>query len=44
MQERLNVAKTAHDNLIKYNANTQYIKMADAMSVRIEKDLQQFIK
>lgn len=44
MQERLNVAKTAHDNLIKYNANTQYIKIADEMSVRIEKDLEKFIK
>jgi outer membrane protein assembly factor BamD len=44
MEERLNVAKVAYSNLIKFNANTQYKDKADQMSARIEKDLQKFIK
>lgn len=44
MEERLNVAKVAHANLIKFNANTQYKDKANEMSVRIEKDLQKFTK
>ena len=44
MEERLNVAKLAHANLIKFNANTQYKQKAGQMLDRIEKDLQKFIK
>jgi outer membrane protein assembly factor BamD len=44
MQERLNVAKVAHSNLIKYNSNTTYKQKADEMLVKIDKDLQQFSK
>lgn len=44
MEERLNVAKTAHSNLIKFDANTKYKKTADEMLARIEKDLQKFNK
>ena len=44
MEERLNVAKTAQANLLKFNAETKYKKEADQMLVRIEKDLQKFTK
>ncbi|MET0758791.1 MAG: outer membrane protein assembly factor BamD [Flavobacterium sp.] len=44
MEERLNVAKTAHSNLIKFNANSEYKQKADEMLARIDKDLQQFSK
>ncbi|WP_338408329.1 outer membrane protein assembly factor BamD [uncultured Flavobacterium sp.] len=44
MQERLNVAKTAYSNLIKFEANTKYKKNADDMLAKIEKDLQNFTK
>ena len=44
MQDRLNVAKTAYSNLIKFKADTKYKKIADAMSARIEKDLKNFTK
>ncbi|MGH2666672.1 outer membrane protein assembly factor BamD [Flavobacterium sp.] len=44
MQERLNAAKVAYASLIKFNANTEYKKIADDMLVRIDKDLQQFSK
>ena len=44
MEERLNVAKTAHSNLIKFDANTKYKKTAYEMLARIEKDLQKFNK
>lgn len=44
MEERLIVAKTAQLNLMKYNADTKYKKVADEMLVRIEKDLQKFTK
>jgi outer membrane protein assembly factor BamD len=44
MQDRLNVAKTAYSNLIKFKADTKYKKTADAMSARIEKDLKNFTK
>jgi outer membrane protein assembly factor BamD len=44
MEERLNVAKTAHTNLVKFNANSKYKKTADEMLARIEKDLQKFNK
>lgn len=44
MQERLNVAKVAESNLIKFKADTKYKKQADQMLVRIEKELQKFTK
>jgi len=44
MEERLNVAKAAHANLMKFNADTKYKEKANEMSVRIEKDLQKFTK
>ncbi|WP_300569210.1 outer membrane protein assembly factor BamD [Flavobacterium sp.] len=44
MQERLNAAKAAYATLMKFNANTEYKKIADEMLVRIDKDLQQFSK
>ena len=44
MQDRLNVAKTAYSNLIKYKPDTKYKKIADGMSVRIEKELKNFTK
>ncbi len=44
MQERLLVAKTAYQGLVKFNASTKYKKDADEMLVRIDKDLQQFSK
>lgn len=44
MEERLNVAKTAYSNLIKFKADTKYKKIADEMSARIEKDLKNFTK
>jgi outer membrane protein assembly factor BamD len=44
MQERLNVAKVAYANLIKFKADTKYKQKADEMMVRIEKDLQKFTK
>jgi outer membrane protein assembly factor BamD len=44
MEERLNVAKLAYTNLIKFEANTKYKNKADEMLARIEKDLQNFTK
>lgn len=44
MQERLNAAKLAYASLMKFNANTEYKKIADEMLARIDKDLQQFSK
>ena len=44
MEDRLNVAKTAYSNLIKFNAETQYKEKAGDMFARIEKDLQKFTK
>ena len=44
MQDRLNVAKTAYSNLVKFNANTDYKQKADEMLVRIDTDLKQFSK
>ncbi len=44
MEERLNAAKVAHASLMKFNANTEYKKIADQMLARIDKDLQQFSK
>jgi outer membrane protein assembly factor BamD len=44
MQERLNVAKVAQANLVKFNPESKYKKEANDMLVRIEKELQNFTK
>lgn len=44
MEDRLNVAKTAYSNLIKFNADTQYKEKANVMLARVEQDLQKFTK
>jgi len=44
MEERLNVAKTAYLNLIKFKADTKYKKNTDVMFVRMETDLQKYTK
>jgi outer membrane protein assembly factor BamD len=44
MEERLTVAKTAYNNLIKFKAETKYKKIADEMFVRVETDLKNFTK
>lgn len=44
MEERLNVALTAHSNLMKFNADTKYKEKATEMLARVEKDLQNFTK
>jgi len=44
MQERLNIAKVAYNNLIKFNSATKYKKQADEMNARVETDLQKFTK
>ena len=44
MEERLNAAKIAYANLIKFKADSKYKSKADEMLVRIEKDLQKFTK
>ena len=44
MEERLNVAKTAHANLMKFNTDTKYKKVANQMLAQIENDLQKFTK
>ena len=43
-QERLTYAKTAHNNLVKFNSNTEYKEEADKMLADIDKELQQFSK
>lgn len=44
MQERLNVAKVAYNNLLKFKNDTKYKKQADEMNARVETDLQKFTK
>ena len=44
MEERLNIAKTAYNSLIKFKPETKYKKIADEMMVRIETDLKNFTK
>jgi outer membrane protein assembly factor BamD len=44
MQERLNNAKVAHTNLMKFKSDTKYKEKADQMLVQIEKKLQNFTK
>lgn len=44
MEERLNVAKTAYSNLIKFKPDTKHKKTADDMLARIDSDLKNFTK
>jgi outer membrane protein assembly factor BamD len=44
MEERLNNAKVAYNNLIRVSENKEYKAKADEMLARIDKDLQQFSK
>ncbi|OYX86309.1 MAG: outer membrane protein assembly factor BamD [Flavobacteriales bacterium 32-34-25] len=44
MQDRLNVAKTSYQNLIKFNADTKYKEKADEMYARVEQELQKYTK
>ncbi|MBD0726268.1 outer membrane protein assembly factor BamD [Flavobacterium sp. L1I52] len=44
MQERLNVAKTSYQNLIKFKADTKYKEQADEMYARVEQELQKYTK
>jgi outer membrane protein assembly factor BamD len=44
MEERLNIAKVAYNNLLKYKSDTKYKKQADEMYARVETDLQKFTK
>jgi len=44
MEERLNNAKIAHGNLVKFNPSTSHKAKADDMLAKIDKDLQQFSK
>lgn len=44
MEERLNNAKIAYANLMKFNSSTVHKEKADQMLARIDKDLQQFSK
>ncbi|GGD16623.1 outer membrane protein assembly factor BamD [Flavobacterium orientale] len=44
MKERIEVAKEAHDKLMKFNSNTKYKKEADEMLSRLNTDLTQFSK
>mgnify|MGYP006161341181 CR=1 FL=1 len=43
-KERLNYAKTAYSNLIKFNSSTEFKDKADKMLANIEQELQQFSK
>ena len=44
MEERLNIAATAYNGLIKFKPDTKHKKIADEMMVRIETDLKNFTK
>ena len=44
MEERLNIAKTAYNSLMKFKPDTKHKKIADEMMVRIETDLKNFTK
>jgi outer membrane protein assembly factor BamD len=44
MEERLRVAKTAYNNLVKFKPDTEYKAKADEMLAKIETDLKQFSK
>ncbi len=42
MEERLNIAKVAYANLVKFNAENQYKTKANEMNAEVEKKLEQF--
>ncbi len=44
MEERLNIAMTAYNGLMKFKPDTKHKKIADEMMVRIETDLKNFTK
>ena len=44
MEERLNVAKVAYNNLLKFKSDTKYKVKAEEMNARVETDLQKFTK
>jgi outer membrane protein assembly factor BamD len=44
MEERLNFAKVAYNNLIKFKPDTKHKKIADDMLARIDNDLKNFTK
>jgi outer membrane protein assembly factor BamD len=44
MEERLNVALTAHSNLMKFKVDTKYKEKANEMLARVEIDLKNFTK
>ncbi|MEO8253141.1 MAG: outer membrane protein assembly factor BamD, partial [Flavobacterium sp.] len=44
MQERLNVAKTSYQSLIKFRPDTKYKEEADEMYARVEQELQKYTK
>ena len=44
MEDRLNVAKTAYNSLMKFKPETKYKKISDEMMVRIDTDLKNFTK
>ena len=44
MEERLNIAKTAHANLMKFKSDTEFKQKADEMLIKINTDLKQFSK
>ena len=42
MKDRLNVAKTSYQNLIKFKADTKYKEKADEMYARVEQELEKY--
>lgn len=44
MEERLNLAKTSYNNLIKFKPDTEYRKKADEMLAQIDVELQKYNK
>ena len=41
-QERLNTAKTYHQNLIKFKADTKYLEKSNQMLETVDKELKQY--
>lgn len=44
MKDRLNVAKTSYQNLIKFKTDTKYKEKADEMYARVEQELEKYTK
>ncbi|MBK0369012.1 outer membrane protein assembly factor BamD [Flavobacterium agrisoli] len=42
MKDRLNVAKTSYNNLMKFKSDTKYKQKAEEMNARIDEDLEKF--